>query len=235
MRALRNRRQQGRQSGISLIELLVSMVVMGILSTLILMVWFTLQSSYASSEQNAVQRDDARQALWRMAAEIRDAQGVGGGAPVTSAAANTIVITTSFNNAGNTDQPTDPTATDTNVHRVRYSYNPSTRRIYRTEDTNFDGSFADKDQVVYLNNVVNCSIPSSYSEGDYLYTPIFRYSYYDTGGTLRTVNNMAEAVPPVDTSQLLNVQIRLLVDVKPNKSPTYMDLQTTVQPRNALR
>lgn len=232
MRALRYRSERDRRSGISLIELLVSIVVMGILSTMILLVWFTLQSSYASSEQNAFQRDDARQALWRMAAEIRDAQGVGGGAPVTSASANTIVFTTSFNNAGNTNQPTDPTAPDTNVHRVRYSYDPdpSVRTMYRTEDTDFDGSFADENRAVYLKNVVNGSVASVYSATD---TPVFRYSYYDTQGTLRTVNSLTAA--GVDTSQLLNVQIRLLVDVKPNKSPTYMDLQTTVQPRNALR
>ena len=233
MRALRDRTKHSRQSGISLIELLVSMIVMGILSTMILLVWFALQSSYASSEQNAVQRDDARQALWRMAAEIRDAQGVGGSAPVTSATANMIVITTSFNNSGNTEQPTDPTAPDTNVHRVRYSYDPSVRTMYRTEDTDFDGSFADENRAVYLKNVVNGSVASVYSEGGYSYTPVFRYSYYDIHGLLQTVNSLTAV--GVDTSQLLNVQIRLLVDIKPNKSPTYMDLQTTVQPRNALR
>jgi len=225
MRAFRNPRERGRQSGISLIELLVSMIVMGILSTMILLVWFSLQSSYASSVQNAVQRDNARQALWRMAAEIRDAQGVGGSAPMSSAtAANTIEFTTSFNNAGNTFQPTNPTATDTNVHRVSYSYDPLEHKIYRTEDA---------DRAVYLTNVVNESISSSYSEGNYSYTPVFRYSYYDTQGDLQTVNSLTGA--GVDMSRLLNVQIRLLVDIKPNKSPTYMDLQTTVQPRNALR
>lgn len=228
MRAFRNPRERGRQSGISLIELLVSMIVMGILSTMILLVWFSLQSSYASSVQNAVQRDNARQALWRMAAEIRDAQGVGGSAPVSSATATntieTIEFTTSFNNAGNTVQPTNPTETDTNVHRVSYSYVPLEHKIYRTEDA---------DRAVYLTNVVNESISSSYSEGNYSYTPVFRYSYYDTQGDLQTVNSLTGA--GVDMSRLLNVQIRLLVDIKPNKSPTYMDLQTTVQPRNALR
>ena len=124
------------QDGMTLVELLVAMTIMGVLSTMVLLTWFTLQSSYASSEQNAKQRDVARNAVWRMATEIRDAQGTDGYPPVISAGANTIIIGTSFNNAGNTSQPSDSTAADSTVHRVRFSLDPasgsSTGRRTRT-------------------------------------------------------------------------------------------------------
>jgi prepilin-type N-terminal cleavage/methylation domain-containing protein len=220
------RRNAEPQAGMSLVELLVAMSIMGILSTMILVVWFSLQSSYASSEQNAKQRDTARQAVWRMATEIRDAQGVGGYPPVISAAATSIVIGTSFNNAGNTEQPSDASSPDANVHRVRFYYSSGT--IYRVEDTDGINGF-DEAPVALVRNVVNSTVPFESATS----TPLFRYSYYDTAGVLRTVDSLTAA--GIDPGRLLNVQIRALVDIKPNKSPTYMDLSTTVQPRNAAR
>jgi len=215
------------QSGITLVELLIAMSIMGILSTMILMVWFNLQSSYASSVQNAKQRDVARQGVWRMATEIRDAQGIEGYPPVMSAGANSILIGTSFNNSGNTEQPTDASSPDLNVHRVKFSYSEGDKTIYRTEDANGNRNFADETPVALVGNVVNGTVPAGGS------TPLFRYSYYDTSGVLQTVDSLTAA--GIDPARLLNVQIQALVDIKPNKSPTYMDLRTTVQPRNAAR
>jgi len=218
----------GAQSGITLVELIIAMSIMGILSAMILMVWFSLQSSYASSVQNAKQRDVARQGVWRMATEIRDAQGIEGYPPVMSAGANSILIGTSFNNSGNSEQPTDASSPDASVHRVRFFYSEGDRTIYRTEDANGDGNFADETQVALVGNVVNGTVPAGSSTS----TPLFRYSYYDTSGVLQTVDSLTAGIDP---ARLLNVQIQALVDIKPNKSPTYMDLRTTVQPRNAAR
>jgi prepilin-type N-terminal cleavage/methylation domain-containing protein len=221
------------QSGVTLIELIVAVVIMGVLSTMILTVWFSLQSSFASTEQNAEQRDSARQAVWRIADEIRDAQGVSGNAPITSANANSIIFSTSFNNAGALSQPPSPSATDASVHRLKIWYDPSSKKVFRVEDTDNNGSFAGETSVQLLSNVVNGTTPSTEGGVTRSYTPLFRYSYYDDAGVLQTVDSMADA--GVDTSRVLNVQIRALVDIKPNKSPVYMDLRTTVQPRNAAR
>lgn len=225
---LRHTNQHGdAQSGITLVELIIAMSIMGVLSTMILMVWFSLQSSYASSVQNAKQRDVARQGVWRMATEIRDAQGIEGYPPVMSAGANSILIGTSFNNSGNSEQPTDASSPDASVHRVKFSYSEDDKTIYRTEDANGNGNFADETPVALVGNVVNGTVPDGGS------TPLFRYSYYDTSGVLQTVDSLTAA--GIDPARLLNVQIQALVDIKPNKSPTYMDLRTTVQPRNAAR
>lgn len=226
---LRHTHQHGdAQSGITLVELIIAMSIMGILSAMILMVWFSLQSSYASSVQNAKQRDVARQGVWRMATEIRDAQGIEGYPPVMSAGANSILIGTSFNNSGNTEQPTDASSPDANVHRVKFSYSKDDKTIYRTEDASGDGNF-EETPVALVRNVVNGTVPAGGS------TPLFRYSYYDTSGVLQTVDSLTAAGIDIDPARLLNVQIQALVDIKPNKSPTYMDLRTTVQPRNAAR
>ena len=63
-----------RQRGMSLIELLAGIAIMSVVTTMILMGWFSLQKSYSYSVRSNVQRDSARQALSRMQREIRDAE-----------------------------------------------------------------------------------------------------------------------------------------------------------------
>lgn len=226
-RMTQQRGSRGRQSGMTLVELLVAMTIMGVLSVMIISTWFSLQSSWAASSQSAKQRDTARQAVWRMATEIRDAQNAAGYPPVITAGSNSITIATSFNNAGNDVQPTNPLDVDATVHRVRFTYDPTTKIVYRTEDTDFDSLLSDETSQPLIGNVVNGSVPAGGS------TPVFRYSYYDSAGVLRTVDSMTTA--GIDSSRVLNVQIRLLVDIKPNKSPGFLDLRTTALPRNAQR
>ena len=37
---------------------------------------------------------------------------------------------------------------------------------------------------------------------------------------------------PTDTSTIVSIDIKLLVDLNPGNSPVFMDLTTSVQPRN---
>ena len=128
--------QRVNQRGLTLIELLVGMIIMGIVSTMLLAGWFTLSESYSFSVHSADARDSGRQALARMQREIRDAQKppiVGS----TSSAADAIVLraraywialSTTFNEPGNsamgwTGTPA-PTPSPTKPHLVVY-------RLYR--------------------------------------------------------------------------------------------------------
>ncbi len=208
-----------RQRGVSLIELLVAMSIMGILSAMIIGSWFALQSSASSASQQNIQHDNARQALSRMATEVRDAQSRLGYAPLQTAFANAVSINTTFNNVGNSDQSQLP-------HLVRYRYVPESKTVYRAEDSDGDGSLTDEQESVLLEDVVNGQIEDEHGDP----VPVFTYSYYTDAGTLQTVEN--PALYGISTLRIITVQIRLLVDVKPNKSPTFMDLATSVQPRN---
>ncbi len=219
MSVFRHTRAVSGRRGVSMIELLVAMSVMGILTTMILTSWFVLQSSASSSSQQSIQRDTARQALARMATELRDAQGRLGSPAITAAAANSVTFSSTFNNAGNNDQTQVP-------HIVRYRYLTGTGTVTRTEDTDNDGSLTDEQATVLLTNVVNTDVKDE--NGLPAPVPVFTYSYYTNAGDLVTVDSMTSS----GTVRIITVGIRLLVDVRPNKSPTFMDLSTSVQPRN---
>lgn len=211
------------QRGITLIELLVSMTIMGVLSTMIIATWFVLQSSASSASQQNIQRDDARQALSRIATEVRDAESRLGYAPVQAASANAIAVNTTFNNTGNSDQSTLP-------HLVRFRYDAAMKTVYRVEDSDDDGVLTDETERVLLRNVVNGQVQDIDEDGNLSPIPVFTYAYYTDSGQLKTTAN--PAAKGISTLRIITVQIRLLVDVKPNSSPTFMDLATSVQPRN---
>ena len=52
-------RRARSQGGVTLIELLVSMIIMGIISTMIILVWSSLQSSYSYTVSAAQSRSTA--------------------------------------------------------------------------------------------------------------------------------------------------------------------------------
>lgn len=221
MSAPSSTRPRPGQRGVTLVELLIGITIMGILSTMIIASWFVLQSSASSASQQNIQRDDARQALSRIATEVRDTQSRLGYAPVQSAAANAISINTTFNNAGNSDQSMLP-------HLVRFRYDATGKTVYRVEDSDGDGVLTDEKETVLLRNVVNGQIKDK--DGNPAPAAVFTYSYYTDDGHLQTVDDPVSH--GISTQRIITVQIRLLVDVKPNKSPTFMDLATSVQPRN---
>ena len=66
------------QRGITLIELLISMMIASIISSMLLVSWFALQSSYYYSINSNNARDKGRQALSRLEREVRDAEQVPG-------------------------------------------------------------------------------------------------------------------------------------------------------------
>jgi prepilin-type N-terminal cleavage/methylation domain-containing protein len=219
-------RGQSGQAGITLVELLVAMVIMGIVSTMLYMTWFSLNGSAAYSLNSAHARDDAQLAMTRMVSELRDAQGqtVGtvGYPPIQTASLNDIAFATTFNEIGNTDQSMAP-------RLVSYQYVPASGEILRTVDTDGNGSLSNDTPQVVLTHIVN-NIESSTMFGiHYTQTPVFIYSYYDATGQLAHTSNIAGLTSP---NSIIDITIRLMVDLKPGGPPTYMDLQCTVEPRN---
>jgi hypothetical protein len=165
-----------------------------------------------------------------MEREIRDAAaqpdtlrpGVDSGYPYVDAAINLaapsqIDFTTPFN---------DPSLV---VEDVAYKYVANAGgkdgTLYRYRATNQTCIDPTTDptavQSILASNVVN------YTAGNNI--PIFTYTSYAAGGTYTTSNTVTGTA---NLQNILSVQIHLLVDTNPGHSPVYMDLLSTVEPRN---
>jgi len=236
---MREPRSPRSHSGMTLVELLISMTIMSVITAMILISWFALSSSYSYSATSSQARDDARQAMARLEREIRDAQSVSttSEAALIRARVRTIVISTTFNEVGNSD----PTATPHLVMYRLYSdgqlwrfYDVDGNGTIEGVDTSQDGwpanpydpserASADGAQLL-VKNVVNDKVPSASNP-----TPLFQYSYYNPDGTLTQANTVTGAT---NRRKVVSVQINLLVDLNPAHSPIYTEFQTTAQLRN---
>jgi prepilin-type N-terminal cleavage/methylation domain-containing protein len=218
-----------RQQGLTLVELLTSIVIMGIVSAMILTVWFALQRSYAYSINSDNQQGIARDAMARMQREVRDAacqpdilaNGAQSYYPFTDAAINLATgarldFTTPFN---------DPVAQilDVSYQYVQTSSTSGTLYRYRAIDPSASIDVND----IYAAKMTLATNVMNYSQGNNV--PIFTYSYIDASGNVQTTTSLGTVS---QMQQILSVQIHLLIDTNPGHAPTYMDLMTTVQPRN---
>lgn len=221
------RRRPHRQAGLTLVELLVAMGILSVLTTMILMSWFALQNSFGFSVQASHAREAARDAVSRMTVAVRDAQSTTYGTTPYNAIFVALRSEIDFNTtyqllSGN---PTAPS--DVNTPPVRACFLFDQDKIYYLVDRDGDGlenekaSRSGKDVIV--DNVVNASKPSTYKPTD-----VFTYTYFSGEGVLKS----ASSVSGTSLSKIYSVQIHVLVDLNPNRSPVYMDLKTTAQPRN---
>lgn len=221
MRRPPSRSAFGRQDGITLMELLIALSILAVVTSMILVSWFALQKSFAQTSRASQSREFARDAVARMTQEIRDAEGSSQGSPITEATRWSIVFYSTYNIAGNHQ------TTATLPRQTAFTYVAPTSttpgRIYRVVDTNGNGlsdELADPARFgnLVVDNVVNG--PENRS--------LFRYWYYDSAGNYV----LASSVGDTETTGIRAVQIRVLVDLNPGKSPVYIDLKTTAQPRN---
>lgn len=208
------------QRGITLVELLVAMSIMLVLSTMIIGTWVALTNAYSFTSRSDKQRDLARQAIDRMAREIRDGQEpLGGASPAfLKAYPNEIRFYSTFNTAGAPEPSTPPRLTRF-IYRVT---DPSagTGSVYR-EFPGDDGVFDTLDDV--------SKVMISYVSNDNTSRDMFIYWSYDSDGDLAPSEGTTTLVDP---SRIVTIGIAMQVDLNPGKAPNYMDLSTVVQPRN---
>lgn len=213
-------------AGLTLIELLISMTILAVVTTLVIMGWVSLQNSYSSTVKGAHARNDAREALSRMTREIRDMQPkVVGEDAIKLAEASRLQFYTSFNDGTAWN---DPGATGLNrVYLVQYEYaynaadEPDKWRIYRKRDVNGDGvlTLADGEPMLVASNIVNgVTLPGQSG-------PIPLFQYFGVGSATPLAS-------PVDVTEVATIRIRVVADLNPAHAPNYFDLVTTVRPRN---
>jgi type II secretory pathway pseudopilin PulG len=238
--------RDSRQAGITLIELIISMAVMLVITTMVLLGWFAMQSSYSYSTSSNVQRDDARQAMSRTQREIRDAEArplPNTDPAIVRARPFWIEFSTTFNQAGNTDVGVTPRLV---MYRLY-----SDKSIWRFMDTGGNGAisgvnlspgtddpsgWSTHEQVVgegarlVLRNVVN------YSRDPSDPTPLFLYTYYDNDGNLVTADHAYNwtvgGVGHNDRTSTTSVTVQVLDDLVPGHAPAAAELTMTAQLRN---
>jgi prepilin-type N-terminal cleavage/methylation domain-containing protein len=228
-------RRPERQLGVTLIELLVAMIILSIVTTMLVMGWVNMQRATAFTVQNNDARADARDALSRMTVELRAAQPqalqTATPTPSPTWAALTVAkpLETQFYSAynvvvGAASAANDGTGTAA-LRLTRFILDSGTLQMQR--DTNNDGGFTTADRTwVLARHVMNASVPSSYGA----YTPVFLYGYRDGSGDYQTTDNSAGTL---SLPSIIAVQIRVITDVSTKHTPKYIDLVTTVRPRNA--
>jgi len=189
----------------TLVELLVVMVIMTVVSTMIILTWFSLQNSYSFTVTSTDQRVAARDAMSRMVRELRDAQGGLNTTPIVAASDTSVAFWTPFNNPG---------SSNLGVNRpTSFTYDARARTITRT---------AGGSTTVLIANIVNSTAPASSGN-----PPVFSYDYFSSDGKLHS----NETIVP-DFASIIAVHVHVLVDLNPGKSPTFMNLESTAQLRN---
>jgi len=239
-----------RQAGLTLIELLIAMSVSVVVSAMVFGTWFALSDSFSYSATSSKARNFGRQAIGRMAREVRDAQAqtsatgaFAGDAAVIRARSRWIAVMTTFNDEGSASSSTLPRLV---VYRLYEN-----GELWRFEDNGTqasgalpdDGDIEDLDlsvaegtafdpleptraegRTLLTKHIVNGKVPSTS-----LPTPLFRYFQADATGDSFPQDNVYNTN---DRQKILTVQIHLLVDLNPDRSPTYADLMTAAQLRN---
>ena len=200
------------QRGVTLVELLIVMIIMGIVSTMILTTWFSMGRAYSYTSKSSKAREYARDSVARMTREIRDAsQGPGGAAMFVQGdcGPDKITLYSFFNDPGADTIGATP-------RLVQFYLDNGT--VYRLADTQPPfGTLNDSDRLnVLTTNVVN--------EGNS--ADVFSYTVVLADATRMPVDT------PADTQAIVSIDIKLLVDLNPGRSPVFMDLTTSVQPRN---
>ena len=231
------RQSREPQAGITLTELLITMIIMTIVSTMLVGCLISLQRSFAFTSSSNTARATARDALDRISSEIRAAQ------PSPLPSPTSTAPSTPFYLAG-----TSPYVCD-GYHCVFYSaYNNSAaadgtgaaqmrltaiwldtlapgaqKTLYWQRDTNNNGAFDSGDRkVVLASNVVNSDASVN--------RPIFAYNVRDTSGNYPTP--APTSLTSANVFTLVSVQVEIIVDANLAHTPTHIDLRTTVQPRN---
>lgn len=210
----------------TLIELLVSMIILSIVTTMIVIGFSSLQASYSSTLKGSEARSAARDAVSRMTLEIRDMQpATNGGSPIVSADDNGITFYSAFNNANAVNDPGTNGLAHVALVRYWYAYDSSAEPaewcIYRQRDINGDGSLtaADPTMLVARNIVNGVTLPGNAG-------PIPMFQYFEAGST------SALGTPVSNVGAIATIKIHVVADLNPEHTPTYFDLMTTIKPRN---
>jgi len=205
------------QAGLTLVELLVTMVILSVLTSMILVTWFALQNSFTDQARANEARDISREAMSRMVREIRDASSPGIQA-VVYAGQERVSFYTTFNDPGASDGGFGTLLLTT--FEYKEGLTNGVGRIVRYRDVNATPlDLSDDRATVIADRVLH------YSGSP----PIFSYWYFDANGSPSKVF----PVPDSRMQYIYAVEIDMVVDMNGDKPPAPVHLDSMAQIRNA--
>jgi prepilin-type N-terminal cleavage/methylation domain-containing protein len=236
------RQERASQSGITLVELLVSMIILSIVSTMLIVGWMSLQRNYAFAAADNKARATARDALDRVSSEIRAAQppsptaspftpfflgGSGWGTGQYICGPYACVFYSSYNNPLAATQSGLTGMGAVRLTAIWLQTSGNQRNLYWERDTSGNGALGDAgdQKVIIADNVVNATLSPA--------IPIFTYNLY-SGGTYPPPVNTLTGGTGGNVASVDSVQIEIVVDANLAHTPRYIDLRTTVEPRNVV-
>ena len=225
------------QVGYTLIELLVTMIIMSIVSTMLIVGWVNLQRAYSFTSVTNSARATARDALDRMSSEIRTSQ------PPTAAVTtqfylpatptypymcgpNSCVFYSAYNHDsagvdGSGLAPSGTTPPSSSALRLTAIWlRTSDSTLIWQRDANNNGLDSSDRKIILARNCVNSAV------GRAIFTYFFRDAATGVYSHSSTLTSSAVA-------GLRSIRMELVVDANLAHTPTYVDLSTTVRPRNA--
>jgi prepilin-type N-terminal cleavage/methylation domain-containing protein len=234
------------QTGLTLIEILVSIIILAILSTMLIMGWVNLQRASATALRTNQARASLRDAMSRVSKELRAAQPT---ALPTASPSPTLLpliyvaepMQVEFYSAFNS---TDANGDGSGIAALRLTrlwldvdtvppapWNPDCRTLYWQRDMDGNGSFADVGDrsIILARNVANDILEDAAHSTDY--TAVFRYGYRASEDDPVTWTDNEDG--SLDLSTVVAVAVRLIIDKKMGGTPSYVDLTTTIRLRNA--
>jgi prepilin-type N-terminal cleavage/methylation domain-containing protein len=254
-----HRQGRDRQAGLTLIEILISMIVLSIVSTMLIAGWINLQraSAFAVNTNNA--RATARDAMSRAVAELRGAQPTSlptstpspsvtptPQPPITTASPMAVTFNSSFNSvnanadgSGISSTALRPTRLWLDPTLQSAPWNTNARTLWLQRDMNGNGfSLTDSGDknILLARNVVNALVPDTTNTpptGGTTYTPLFRYGYRTTtGGPVLWMDNADNSLV---LANVVAIRVRIIIDTNRAHTPNYVDNTITVRLRNASR
>ena len=219
------------------------MVIMAVISTMLVMSWMSLSRAYAFTSADNKARATVRDASTRITSEIRAAQPastsshtpfyVPGTAPYWNGGTAgycdgyDCTFYSAYNNSlaysksGSTGLGANPNqALQLTAIWLDTSGTQPQKTLYWQRDTNGNGALDSGDRKIALaGDVIN----------KYLSTPIFTYNLYDVATNKYST---AATLTSGNVANVTSVQIDVIADANISHTPHYIELMTTVQPRN---
>ena len=243
----RTRTDRGRESGLTLIEILISMIILSIITTFLVIGWINMQRGAAFAVTTNDTRSVTRDAISRVGSELRAAQPTAlpsvsasatampaGYPPLQTAGQWSVQFYSAFNNP---NAVSDGTGVAAGVLRKTWIYvhvdgtTPGAMQtLYLKRDLNNNGTFDAGDLTIILaKNVVNKTLYDANGQAQEYSLFVYGYRTSSTSPVLWTDNRDGT----LDLTTVVAVRSRVIVDVNPNHSPKYIDTTTTVRLRNA--
>jgi len=236
----------GRETGLTLIEVLISIIIFGIITTMLVTIWVNLQRSAVFAMQANNASATARDAIARVGTALRAAQPsvLPSASPTATATAMPVSappITSAgpwdiqfYSAGGSSNVTTDGTGVGA-VHLTRIYLDTSgsspQKTLYLQRDINGNGSFTDAADQTYIlaRNVINKSLVDS-NGGDTSYD-LFLYAWRSASTSPLQWTDNADG--SLTLSTIVGVRARVIVDANITHTPKYIDSTTTVRLRNA--